>query len=102
VNTGCATSGLRQQPLTAAPAGAPAAVRRGDSRRAPVRARLTASWRGGYQRYIRVLNSTINPADSTACQSKFNLLQINRRMRSHNTRPFWLRRDNARCQSQPT
>ena len=27
---------------------------------------LTASWRGGYQRYIRTLNLTINPADSTA------------------------------------
>jgi hypothetical protein len=89
VNTGCATSGLRQQPLTAAPAGAPAAVRRGDSRRAPVRARLTASWRGGYQRYIRVLNSTINPADSTACQSKFNLLHLSQlRQQLMNTGEF--------------
>ena len=76
MNTGCATSGLRQQPLTAPPAGAPAAVKRGGSRRAPARARLTASWRGGYQRYIRTLNLTINPADSSACQRKFQLLQL--------------------------
>jgi hypothetical protein len=46
-----------------------------ESRGSPL-SRLTASWRGGYQRYIRTLNLTINPADSTACQSKFKLLQL--------------------------
>jgi hypothetical protein len=67
---------LRQQPLIAPPAGAPAAVKGGGSRRA-ARARLTTSWRAGYQRNIRTRNLTISPADLTVCQTKFQLLQIN-------------------------
>jgi hypothetical protein len=63
VKTSCADSGLRQQPLIALPAGAPAAVNGRRSRRAPARAPLTASSRGGYQRYIRTLNLTVSFAD---------------------------------------
>src|SRR5438552_1669872 len=69
-------SGLRQQPLIAPPAGALAVVKRGGSWRAPARARLTASWRGGYQRNVQTPNLTISSADLTACPMKFHLLHI--------------------------
>jgi len=46
------------------------------SRQAPAREPLTASWRGGYLRYIRPLNLTASPADITDCQTKFHLLHL--------------------------
>ena len=76
--TGCIQLQVAPATLNRISSRSAGSVKRGQSRRAPARARLTASWRGGYQRYIQTLNLTINPADSTACQSKFNLLQINR------------------------
>jgi hypothetical protein len=42
----------------------------------PAREPLTASWRGGYQRYVRTLKLTISPRDLTVCQRKFHLLQM--------------------------
>lgn len=46
------------------------------SRHAPARAPLTASWGGGYQRYIRTLNFNYEPVDSTVCQRELQLLQV--------------------------
>jgi hypothetical protein len=37
---------------------------------------LTASWRGGYQRYIRTLNLTNRLRGLTVCQRKFQFLHI--------------------------
>jgi hypothetical protein len=46
-----------------------------ESRDSPL-SRLTASWRGGYQRYIRILNLTNRLRGLTVCQRKFQFLQL--------------------------
>jgi hypothetical protein len=46
-----------------------------ESRDSPL-SRLTASWRGGYQRYIRILNLTNRLRGLTVCQRKFQFLHL--------------------------